>query len=41
VQPQHLGGLLAIALPSRRAKDAELLGLGPAEIAGLHETGVV
>ncbi len=28
VQPQHLGGLLAIALPSRRAKDAELLGLG-------------
>ncbi|WP_246071567.1 error-prone DNA polymerase [Inhella inkyongensis] len=28
IQPQHLGGLLAIALPSRRARDAELLGLG-------------
>jgi len=28
VQPQLLGGLLAIALPSRRASDTELLGIG-------------
>ncbi len=28
IQPQHLGGLLAIALPSRRARDAELLAIG-------------
>ena len=28
IQPQLLGGLLAIALPSRRARDAELLGIG-------------
>lgn len=28
VQPQHLGGLLAIALPGRRTPDAELLGIG-------------
>ncbi len=27
IQPQHLGGLLAIALPSRRARDPELLGI--------------
>jgi len=28
IRPEHLGGLLAIALPSRRARDAELLGIG-------------
>jgi error-prone DNA polymerase len=27
IQPQHLDGLLAVALPSRRALDAELLGI--------------
>ncbi len=28
VAPQHLGGLLAVALPCRRARDSELLGIG-------------